>query len=248
MLDLKEVFRRDSVIITGGTMDGVVVGGSTPAAGTFTTVTVSGNIIGAGSIAFEAATDAMMTFEDQGTNTMRVRYTDTSLSLLHVQTAAYTHKIYSGNLTTLAIAIDNSANVGLGVADPDEVLEVNGTIHVNECVYFNAQQSYTPNAGNSNAVTVDLSTYQHPMIDCSTATDTCDITFTPPTGVSAGAITILQDDPARDFTWAVTGGVIIALGTLSANATDTASYYRVLSYKWDGTYLFLSLSDEGTTP
>jgi len=41
MPSLEEIYRSNAVAITGGTIDGVVVGGTTPAAGTFTTATVA---------------------------------------------------------------------------------------------------------------------------------------------------------------------------------------------------------------
>jgi len=98
--------------INGGTIDGTAIGGSTPAAGAFTTISASGvATFSAGS----AAAPAITTSGD----------TNTGIFFPAADTIAFTEG------STEAMRIDSSGNVGIGTSSPTQKLSVGGYISVN---------------------------------------------------------------------------------------------------------------------
>jgi hypothetical protein len=86
--------------IDGGTIDSTVIGGATPAAGTFTTLTANTSLTGT------LATAAQPNITSVGTLT---GFTSTGID---------------DNATSTAITIDSSENVGIGTSSPAEKLDV----------------------------------------------------------------------------------------------------------------------------
>jgi hypothetical protein len=94
--------------INGGTVDGTVIGGTTAAAGTFTTLTANTSITGT------LATAAQPNITSVGTLTT---FTSTGID---------------DNADATAITIDSSENVGIGTSSPDTPLDVQGAIQASE--------------------------------------------------------------------------------------------------------------------
>jgi hypothetical protein len=89
--------------------------------------------------------------------------------------------------------------------------------------------------GNGNLQTLSLaSTTGNPTVD-----------FVMPSSSAAGSIVLLQHGTTpRDVTWTATGGgTILWAGTQPTWASDAASSYRVIAWRYDGTRLFLSPTD-----
>lgn len=92
----------DSVSITGGTIDGTAIGGTTPAAGAFTTL---------------RASDGTSTVEVLNSGGVGIVGTDTN------------HRLDLRTNNVAAITIDTSQQVGIGTLAPSYALEVVGTIN-----------------------------------------------------------------------------------------------------------------------
>ena len=89
--------------LDGAVIDSSIIGGTTPAAGTFTTLTANTSITGT------LATAAQPNITSVGTLT---GFTSTGID---------------DNATSTAITIDSSENVGIGINSPAELLEIYGT-------------------------------------------------------------------------------------------------------------------------
>jgi len=104
-LGLGSIATQDSasISVTGGTIDGVTIGGSSAGAGTFTTLTANTSITGT------LATAAQPNITSVGTLT---GFTSTGID---------------DNGTSTAITIDSSENVGIGTTSPAQLLHVAGS-------------------------------------------------------------------------------------------------------------------------
>ena len=104
-LGLGSIATQDSssISITGGTIDGVTIGGSSAGAGTFTTLTANTSITGT------LATAAQPNITSVGTLT---GFTSTGID---------------DNATSTAITIDSSENVGIGTGSPSVTAHISGS-------------------------------------------------------------------------------------------------------------------------
>jgi hypothetical protein len=127
------------------------------------------------------------------------------------------------------------------------LLSVEGGIKTSKGVYQTTETTSTPAAG---AVTIDLTLNNHQTLSLTSlaALGTSQVTFTPPTGSSAGTLIVKQHASAsKDITtWAVTGGTIKWMGTEPNWVGDAATNLRVVSWRWDGSILYLAATDVGT--
>lgn len=124
---------NSAAAITGGTIDGVVIGGDVPGAGYFTTIDTTGNII---------TTDTSFT----------LGYTGTDTSTINI----WTGSVGSGNTKTLNIgtggASGSTTNLSLGSASGGTV-----TVNNNLVISGTASSSTIPSGNNdlTNKVYVD---------------------------------------------------------------------------------------------
>lgn len=101
----------------------------------------------------------------------------------------------------------------------------------------------TPN-GSSPSTTFTLKNSNYQTLACTSATGTIATTLTVPTSSSAGTIIIKQNaTTAVGITLAVSAGSIVWLGAQPNWSTDAASKIRMLSWRYDGTTMYLSASD-----
>ena len=103
--------------INGGTIDGAVIGGSSAAAGTFTTVTASGDVTIADKIVHSGDTNTAIRFPAADTVTVETSGTE-------------------------RLRVDSSGRVGVGTASPATTLDVNGSATFSR-VGINANPSNT---------------------------------------------------------------------------------------------------------
>ena len=82
----------------------------------------------------------------------------------------------------------------------------------------------------------------HQTLTLAAATAAVTVTLTPPASAAAGTLVLLQDDTARDITWASSATILWA-GTQPTWASDAVSSYRVISWRYDGTRLFLAATN-----
>lgn len=88
---------------------------------------------------------------------------------------------------------------------------------------------------------------KHRTLDLSSSTGNVTVTLNVPDyGGTAGTILIKQHGTTpRNITWAVNTGSIKWLGTQPTWSSDAASSYRVVSWRYNGSLLFLSSTDSG---
>lgn len=96
--------------------------------------------------------------------------------------------------------------------------------------------------------TVDLNTGNHQTLSLVSASGDVTVTLTVPTGGCAAGTMIIRQHAStvRDLTWAVSAGSIKWLGTEPDWSADSVSSYRVLSWRWNGTVMFLAVTESGT--
>ena len=127
------------------------------------------------------------------------------------------------------------------------LLSVEAGIKTTKTIYQTTETTSTPAAG---AVTIDLTLNNHQTLSLTSlaALGTSQVTFTPPTGSSAGTLIVKQHATAsKDITtWGVTGGTIKWMGTEPNWVGDAATNLRVVSWRWDGSIMYLAATDVGT--
>ena len=120
-------------------------------------------------------------------------------------------------------------------------------IKTTKTIYQTTETTSTPAAG---AVTIDLTLNNHQTLSLTSlaAAGTSQVTFTPPTGTCSGTLVVKQHASAsKDITtWAVTGGTIKWMGTEPNWVGDAATNLRVVSWRWDGSIMYLAATDVGT--
>ena len=138
--------------------------------------------------------------------------------------------------------ITTAGNVGFGVDDPDQALEVNGDIHVENTVYFTAETANT--IGNGATGTIDWNTSQKQKVTITGTGITCN--FTNPAGACNVLLKVVQGDGSdvistwdSDIKWA--GGTAPTLSTGNGEID-------ILSFYWDGTNYFGVASLDFATP
>jgi oxalate decarboxylase/phosphoglucose isomerase-like protein (cupin superfamily) len=112
-------------------------------------------------------------------------------------------------------------------------------------VHWASELTATP--GGTSA-TIALNEANHQTLSLVSATGTVTATLTVPTAASAsGTILIRQHATTpRGITWAVSAGSIKWLGTQPTWSSDATNSYRVVSWRWNGSFLFLTASASGT--
>jgi hypothetical protein len=127
------------------------------------------------------------------------------------------------------------------------LLTATAGVKTTKTIYQTTETTSTPAAG---AVTIDLTLNNHQTLSLTSLASlgTSQVTFTPPTGSSAGTLIVKQHASAsKDITtWAVTGGTIKWMGTEPNWVGDAATNLRVVSWRWDGSIMYLAATDVGT--
>jgi hypothetical protein len=99
-----------------------------------------------------------------------------------------------------------------------------------------------------NTQTITLNNDNHQTLDLSSATGAVTATLTIPSGSSAGTIIVKQHaSSAKDITWAVSSGTIIWLGTEPDWVADDTNSYRLVSWRYNGSIMFLTSSESGAS-
>ena len=125
--------------------------------------------------------------------------------------------------------ITSGGNVGLGVADPDQVLEVNGDIHVENTVYFTSETANTIADGETGAIDWNTSQKQKVTITGTGIT----VNFTNPAGVCNLLLKVVQGD-GSDVVGTWDGDIKWAGGSAPTLSTGNGEI-DILSFYFDGT-------------
>jgi len=203
----KESQATSAVAITGGSINGTTVGATTAAAGKFTTLEATGvTTVQAGTVSAPAIT----TTGD----------TNTGIFFPAADTIAFTE----GGVESMRI--DSSGNVGIGLTNPAEKLDVYGAINLRSG--YNLQWGSSANyiAATSSVMLFQLNSSERMRIDSSgnvgigTTSPGSRLEIAGSTGV---AFTITQSGTTTGA--ADTGGVIVFRGSDGSNIRDSAYIY-----------------------
>ena len=150
---------------------------------------------------------------------------------------------YNDTSLTPYVTVKNAGNVGIRVTDPDQALEVNGDIHVENTVYFTAETANT--IGNAATGTIDWNTSQKQKVTITGTHITCN--FTNPAGPCNLLLKVVQGDGSDliatwdgDIKWPANG----IAPTLSTGNGDI----DIISFYFDGTNYFGVASLDFATP
>lgn len=124
-------------------------------------------------------------------------------------------------------------------------IENDGTVGFTKAVGWGSETTNTPSGTTQ---TIDLDTANHQTLALTSATGTVTATLTVPTrGSSSGTIIVKQHASAvKDITWAVSSGTIKWMGTEPDWAADAVSNVRLVSWRWDGSVMYLAATEVGT--
>jgi hypothetical protein len=93
--------------------------------------------------------------------------------------------------------------------------------------------------------TITLNNGNHQTLTLTSATGAVTATLTVPSNVSSGTIIVKQHaSTVRDITWAVSAGTIKWMGTEPDWAADAASDIRIVSWRYDGSVMYLMSTDK----
>jgi hypothetical protein len=170
------------------------------------------------------------------------------LRFLDVDAASAVRGSINSATGELAIASD-TVGLKLGAAG-GQTLYSNGTnfmfsggdIDANgSTIFFGvAENVATPAVGNSNIVTINLGAENHHTLDCATsATGAVTANVTVPPGPCGGTIVVKLGSVA--ITWVLSAGTAKWMDTQPTWETvGDDGKYCIVSWRWDGTFLFLS--------
>jgi len=203
-----------NVTLTGGTINGVVIGGSTAAAGSFTTLNASGAITGDLTGNADTAT-ALATGRTIG---MTGDMTWTSASFDG-----------SGNVTgagTLATVNSNVGSFGTTTAIPVVTVNAKGLVTAVSTASISTNLTIAADSGSNDTVALgsDTLTFEGTSNEIETAVSNNKITIGLPSDVTIGNdLTVtgtLNSDDITSSTVTITGDAVVS-GTLTVNGTTT---------------------------
>jgi hypothetical protein len=125
------------------------------------------------------------------------------------------------------------------------VLQINGVCTPVRGVHWESELTGTPTGTTR---TINLNLANHQTLQLTSATGTVTVTLTVPFYNSAsGTIIIRQHGTTpRGISWAVSSGSIKWLGSQPTWGSDAVNSYRIVSWRWNGSILFLASTDSGT--
>jgi hypothetical protein len=225
-LDGKQALNATLTAISGGTMDGVAIGGTTPAAGTFTTLTSGNAAINAGGAearltitntstggadpdavlylnSGNSSGEALVELQQGGVSIGRVATIGTDIRI-----AADTGKVSVSTGGSIRQTIDESGLVGFGTATPLARVHVSGDTFKQGNVYT---QQAAP-ASKSGAATLTIAELLAGLVQYTGGTAQ-NLTLPTGTNIDAGVIASLPNNGAFDFCVINTGSATATLTT-----------------------------------
>lgn len=139
----------------------------------------------------------------------------------------------------------SSAAIALRLADDsaDAALTC-GAITASSIIRQSAEITSTPSGTTQ---TLTLNNGNHQTLTLTSSTGDVTVTLTVPTSSSAGTLIINQHGTTpRDITWAVSSGTIKWMGTEPTWASDAVNDVRIVSWRWNGSVMYLASTDVGT--
>jgi hypothetical protein len=123
-------------------------------------------------------------------------------------------------------------------------VENDGTVGFTKAVGWGTETVNTP-SGTTQTITLDSANHQ--TLTLTSATGTVTATLTVPTrGSSSGTIIVKQHaSAAKDITWAVSAGTITWMGTEPDWAADAINSVRIVSWRYNGSVMYLMTTDVG---
>lgn len=153
------------------------------------------------------------------------------------------YKVYSAGTGPAVYTSIATCDTDGAVAERLRITE-SGPIRVTHSVFRESEVSYTP-SGTTQTIPLNAGNYQSLSLAATSGNPT--ITLTVPAGPASGSLIVLQHGSTpRNITWALSTGSIKWLGSQPAWSSDAVSSYRVVSWRWNGSIMFLMASESGT--
>ena len=238
----------NAVAITGGNINGTVIGGTTPAAGTFTTLTASGTVSGAGFTTLLSPYAPLASPALTGTPTAPTAAVNTNTT--QIATTAFV----LGQASSTSPAMDGTATVGTGTtwARADHIHPTD----TSRAPLASPALTGTPTAPTAavNTNTTQIATTAFVLAQASSTSPVMDGTATVGTGTTfARADHIHPTDTSRaptanpTFTGTVTAAAVTASGLITANGgLTTAGAVNLTSTGITGTNTTFQLTTSDT--
>lgn len=127
-------------------------------------------------------------------------------------------------------------STGITVDDSNNISGT-GRITSGGGIQFASEVTAAPSGASA---TITLNTANHQTLDLVDSTGSFTATFTVPSAPCSGTLILKQHGgTARDVTWAVSAGSIVWLGDEPTWNADALSSYRIVSWRYNGSILFL---------
>jgi hypothetical protein len=170
-------------------------------------------------------------------------YRTTGYSGVAAQIAVIATEPWTDDANGTKIVFSTTANVSTTLTSRLSI-ENDGTIGFTKAAGFGSETVNTP-SGTTQTITLDSANHQ--TLTLTSATGTVTATLTVPTrGSSSGTIIVKQHaSAAKDITWAVSSGTITWMGTEPDWAADAINAVRIVSWRYNGSVMYLMSTDVG---
>ena len=168
-------------------------------------------------------------------------------SAFHTTAGAYIGFVAAENITSTghgSLIRFNTTPTGSTTSATRVQIESSGVTTFYKLACQSSEPTSTP-SGTTQTITLDSGNHQTLTLTSSTGNVTA--TLTVPSNVSSGTIIVKQHGTTpRDITWAVSAGTFKWMGTEPTWSSDAINDIRIVSWRYDGSVMYLMSTDVAT--